>query len=381
MSVADIEPGEGPHWPADTPTLFDLTARLWKVAAPVRALAVDGHALAVAFSLSDGTIALARASDPEPSEGRVRLAGDSGQRLLLPRTGSFAPPIIVSTGDSAPKPLAPTETGFVTADAAGGLIRLSPRGETRPLAVNLDGRVVAIGADARSGAIAVAAEREVVVLTRNGQPTFRASHAGARVLGLAPGGERVAVGGADGLTLFDIPSGESAHVGCPPPEALEWSPYGDVVALGHDTPGLTLVDVRAGTFHTVANYPRPVRSLAFGGHSQALATSGAFRAVAWSMAALPFGGDGQGAFLAGRAESSPVEAVALHPRRPILAAGRADGSIALAEVGSYGELKLAGPSGEAVSALAFFGDRDDLAIGFAGGSLAIASLPAIMFKC
>ena len=381
MSVADIDQGEGPRFTDETPTLFDLTARLWRLAASVSALAVDGHALAVAFSLGDGTIALACASDPEPSENRVRLAGDSGQRLLLPRSASFAPPVVVSTGDSAPKPLAPTATGFVTADAAGRLIRLSPRGETRPLAVALDGRVVAITADERSGAVAVAAEREVVVLTPNGQPLFRLSLAGARVLGLSPGGDRLAVGGADGLKLVDIASGERAHVGCPAPQVLEWSPDGDVVALGHEMPGLTLVDVRARTCHTVANYPRPVRSLAFGGHSRALATSGAFRAVAWSMAALPFGGDGQGAFLAGRAESSPVEAVALHPRRPILAAGRADGSIALAEVGSYSELKLAGPGGEAVSALAFFGERDDLAIGFAGGSIAIASLPAIMFKC
>ena len=99
------------------------------------------------------------------------------------------------------------------------------------------------------------------------------------------------------------------------------------------------------------------------------------------MAALPIGGDNRGAFLAGQAGPSPVEAVALHPRRPIVAAGRADGSVALAEVGSYGEMALCGPSGEAVTALTFFGERDDLAIGFAGGSLAIASFPAIMFKC
>lgn len=379
MSLAD-HPAESVPLADPTPTLFDLTARLWKAEAGVTALAVDGHALAVAFALADGAIALARAADPEPSEARVRVAGDSGQRLLLPRTGPFAPVATVRTGDGTPKPLAATATGFLTCDAAGGLVRLSPRGEMEPLVVPLAGRVTAIASDLRTGRIAATDGEEVIVLSGPRKAPVHLEIAGADVLSFSPGGDRLAAGGPDGLAIVDLAGGEPAFIACAGPRVLAWSPDGQTIALGHETPGLTLVDPADGTAHTVSAYPGAVSSIAFGGPHNVLATSGAYRAVAWSMAALPRGGDNRGALRAGPVGPAPVTAVALHPRRPILAAGRADGSIALAEIGSPAEMALCGPGGEVVTALAFFGEGDDLAIGFGRASLAIASLPAIMFK-
>lgn len=71
--------------------------------------------------------------------------------------------------------------------------------------------------------------------------------------------------------------------------------------------------------------------------------------------------------------------MAAHPARGLVAAGLANGQVLIAEIGGRDELLLR-QGGEAVTALAFSPDGRHLAIGDAGGTLAIATFPPQLFK-
>ncbi|OWK20359.1 hypothetical protein AJ88_31680 [Mesorhizobium amorphae CCBAU 01583] len=111
----------------------------------------------------------------------------------------------------------------------------------------------------------------------------------------------------------------------------------------------------------------------------ALFASGAFRIAGWSMAAPPVGGEASGALETGRAGLVLVEAVAAHPEKKLIAAGYADGRITIAQIGARDEL-LVRPLGSAVTALAWSGDGQHLAVGAVDGTAAIVTFPSQMFK-
>ena len=99
----------------------------------------------------------------------------------------------------------------------------------------------------------------------------------------------------------------------------------------------------------------------------------------FAMTAPPRDGETSGALETGRAGLVPVETVAAHPTKKLIAAGYANGRIIVAQIGSRDEL-LVKPLGSAVTALAWSGDGRHLAMGTVDGTAAIVTFPAQMFK-
>ena len=163
-----------------------------------------------------------------------------------------------------------------------------------------------------------------------------------------------------------------------PVERVVWSDDGGFLAASCGEAGLALVGLSDGRFGAIGGFPAPPRSIAFSGPADALVASGAHRIAAWDLDRPPFDGDRSGALETGRAGMVAVVAVAAHPRRRLVAAGYANGQIAVAEIGRRDELILK-PSGPAPAALAWSADGRMLAIAAEDG-VSLVTLPDALFK-
>ena len=124
----------------------------------------------------------------------------------------------------------------------------------------------------------------------------------------------------------------------------------------------------------MSGYPQKTQSFSFSRNGRWLATSGAEAVVLWPF----FGGGPMGkppTELAGVPDSVCTR-VAFHPQHEIVAAGFADGTVLMSDVGSRRVLPVCGAGRGAVSALAFSSDGSALAFGTSTGRMAILDIAA-----
>ncbi len=357
------------------PSLVDLIGRSWDLPGAVGEAVFNRHGSTVAF-LGGGTLALAPVADPERAETRIRVAVDSGRQSIMPRRKPVPPAPQVR---DVLGPIAPYgDRSFLAASArTGGLVSITPRGQVVPLALDLGGPVAAMAAHPTASDVAVAVGGTVHLLTE-AEPGAAArfdAEAPVTALAYAPDGRTLAVGreGAVALRAGGDWAGGVAFDGVP--EHLSFSPDGRLMACGLREPGFVVVRLADLTGETVADYPTPVRSFAWSVAAGALATSGAFRTVAW---ALDEDGLGEGLSV-GRNGLVIVERVAASPDRPLVAVGYASGLLCVAKVGESDEMMLR-PDGGAITALAWAADGTHLAVGDALGTCCLLAFPAGVFK-
>lgn len=372
---------------APPPSLLDLLARQWRRPAAVVGACFNADGSAVAFADVDGTLALAALSDAEPAARRLHTSLESARTTIRPRQKAVLPPVIVDSLGDRPLPLTTyRRSSFVVAEGGGRLASVTPRGQVAFLDLRLGRPVAALDHHAGTGQTACAAGGEVAVFPDD-EPTaaLRFEHETAPVTALAfsPDGSELAAAHAAGLSRWrlgkalgerrDLPFAGSAT-------SVSWSPDAAWIACGLAETGFMLARCADDARSPVPGHPTPVRSLAWSGSAGALATSGAFRPMTWSMAAPPLAGDTRGALTTGRAGLVVVEAVAAHPRRDLLAVGYANGMLSVVQIGRPDELLLRPEGGGAVTALAWSGDGRHLAFGSAEGAAALVELPPGMFK-
>ena len=124
----------------------------------------------------------------------------------------------------------------------------------------------------------------------------------------------------------------------------------------------------------MSGYPQKTQSFSFSRNGRWLATSGAEAVVLWPF----FGGGPMGkppTELAGVPDSVCTHVV-FHPQHEIVAAGFADGTVLMSDVGSRRVLPVCGAGKGAVSALAFSSDGTALAFGTATGRMALVDIAA-----
>jgi WD40 repeat protein len=264
------------------------------------------------------------------------------------------------------------------------VVHLTSGGELAETPVKVGGAVVSIDHCGRTGITAVSNGDDVFLSQSLGHPAKLAHGKASRIDGLAfsPNGRNLAFASAEGLSAWKVDGAAGAlrEISFPARvQSIRWSGDGTWLACALESGGFGLVSMVDGGSAIVAGFPAPVRTACWSAAANALVTSGAFRITAWSMSAPPLGGDNSGALETGRAGLFAVETVAAHLDKKLVAAGYADGRIAVAQIGGRDELVVR-PSGGAVTALAWSGDGRHLAAGAADGSAAIVTFPPQMFK-
>lgn len=354
------------------PSLLDLIGRSWTLPGGVTEACFNRDGSAVAFA-GGGRLAIATVADPERPETRMRRAADTGRQTILPRKNPVRP---AAEADGLTGPVVPWGgKSFLTA-GANGLISVTPRAQAVPVAAPLDGPALAIARDPSSSAVAVGDATGLVILPDDAGDAPQRHDLGQPVTALAyaPDG-LLAIGDADGVALWVDGMMIQRLSLDQAPAAFGWSHDGGWLAVGFFEPGLALVRPANGFIDLNPDYPTAVASFGWSKPAGVFATSGAFRAIAWTLTPDGLGDPVE----AGRGGLVVVDRVAASPDRPLLAVGYNNGLVCLNKIGTREEMMLR-PLGAAITSLAWSPDGTHLAFGDAEGQATLIAFPPDLFK-
>lgn len=366
---------------AETATLYELFARRWTVGTAVTSTAFDPAGRAAAFALADGALAIAPLSDIEPPQDRCRVALDEGRTTISPRRKPVPPLTNVIVSD-APVHLAPFGTsGFVASDH-GRLLCASASGVTRVVS-SQDAPIDLIASVSGEG-ILTASGGSIMFYDSNGEIVWLQERVGghASAMAVSPDGRCFAIG-ADGCLLvrtFGPRPEPAASFDLGSISALSWSPDGSWLAASVVNAGVVLVRLADAWIVRIPTYPATVASLSWSADSRVLVTSGAYRIIAWDVSSLADDSERPTNLATGRARFVLADTVDIHPARQLVAAGYADGMVAVARIGHSDELVVRPPGRGAVHALRWSSDGQHLAVGTSEGEAAIVTFPPHVFK-
>jgi len=365
-------------------TLFGLLARSWQMDAAVCDIALDAGGGAVAFALADGSIALAILEDSEPASKRIRVSVEHGGVSIQPRTETLPPLTHVNALDGVPAAVAAhVDRGFVFVDASGALTGLTAEGEQVALGASAGGPACAITAAAKTGQLACTGCDGRVTVFGKGDLRGRVlpGDVPAHFARYSPRGDVLAVSHENIVTLWNTVDAPVKLAEVPVagrPLTLAWSPDGALLGCGEEA-GAGIVQTSGAEPVVLADYPSSVRSIAWSFDDRALVTSGAFRIIAWPRDRLAPDST-PSTIETGRAGLAAVDAVATHPKKPLVAAGYENGILVIAEIGKPDEMPIKSEGQGAISVIRWTGDGQHLAFGTDRGLAAIVELPRQLFK-
>ena len=235
-----------------------------------------------------------------------------------------------------------------------------------------------LDASAATGLVAFACGREVHVrdlADAKFERMFRHERSVA-ALAFDAKGRRLAAASYGGVLLWYARIAEQkpqmlkwagSHIG------VVWSPDGRFVVSSMQENALHGWRLSDSKDMRMGGYPAKVRSLAFLSRGRLMASSGAPAAVIWPFAGAD-GPMGKEAAEVGFQEGSEVCRVAAAPAGSMLAGGRTDGSVWVADLAGQAVRALVGPGGAPVSALAMSADGTRLAFGDEAGRADVLEL-------
>jgi len=349
-----------------TRPLLDMLGARWRVGVPAAAVAWDEATGLAGFALGDGTLALAH---PVWEGAPVLRPRDGGGAELVPGTAPAPPAARVKAHRGAGLAVAADpDGGFLTGGTDGRVTCVRADGSLRAIA-HLDGAATLVAAGPGQ-CRACAAGR--IVHRLGGAASRIAVPAPVTSLALDPSGGRLAIGYDGGITLWA--GGDAPRVLAAPGvhNGLCWNP--DQTLLASFAPEGTLRAWRLpDTTPLVITTAAPIAALGPLAGGNAFAAGAGGRVICWRTAAAE-------PSACGVPNQSVVTRIACHPRRTLVAAGYANGTVVLCQPDSPALLFLRAAGEGAVSALAFAPAGDRLAIGTDGGEIAVLALPDLLFR-
>jgi WD40 repeat protein len=309
------------------------------------------------------------------------MALDEGRTTISPRRKPVPPLTKVIISD-APLQLVSLGTAGFIANDRGRLLSVSASGVTRVAANH--GSPIDLVASVKAGGVLAASGGSIIFYDSNGDVGWLQERSGgnASAMAVSPDGRRFAVG-ADGCLLvraFGPRPEPAASFELGPISSFSWSPDGSWLAASVAKAGIVLVRLADARIVRIPNYPATVTSLSWSLDSRFLVTSGAYRTIAWDVSCLNEASDQPISLATGCARFVLVEAVDMHPERPLVAAGYDDGMVVVARIGEPDELVVKPPGRGAIRALHWSRDGQHLAFGTSDGEAAIVTFPPHIFK-
>ena len=322
-----------------------------------RTRTVAGHVTGCAFDRADRLVGFVT------GEGSVHMTPRDGQDWTD-----------VAAHDGAILSLAADVVagGFLTGGDDGVLNRVS----NEAVAIGSFGGRGVDGVAASFGLIAAAVGKRVLLMSAQGAVLKTLEHP-STVTGVVfdAKGKRVAASHYNGVSLWFVASRSDV------PRLLEWKgshiavaihPGGEAVVSSMQENALHGWRLSDGHNMRMSGYPTKTVSLSFSRTGKWLATSGAEAVVLWPF----FGGGPMGKvpLELGAGTGAVCTRVVCHPSKDMLAAGFADGSVLIADVGTERLLPVCAAAGSPVSALAWSGDGATLAFGTQAGQASVVDL-------
>lgn len=367
-------------------TLFELLARSWNTSAAITSMVLNADQSAIAYCLSDATIAVAAITDNDPIEQRVHVNAEDGRTAIRPRTAPARPLISVDVDTGAPSLLGQLgEEDFITGVPNGPLYRISAEGEKTKLGIAVKAPITATDYCINSHSLAIVGGSTVTLFKGEELATgLTIDQVGTiSAIRCSPAGDAIAVAHESGLTIWSMQTGGrkiADFVFSGNPNALSWSPDGRWLAAPLADGGFQLMDVRGGNTNSLTDYPDPVNTIDWNTKANALVTSGAYRVTAWSMEAAPLKDRRSGALESGTTGLVPVSAVVSHPDRNLVAAGYKNGFLVVVQLGARDELVLNSEDRGAITDLVWTRDGKHMALATSKDVAAIISIPEQLFK-
>ncbi len=358
--------------------LFDLIARDWQLASPATGITFNSGSTAVAFACADGTIYLAATADKESPNTRVRRAIDTGRLTIAPRNKAFAPLKAADfTEGRSTSVVQHGAVNFAFAKADGRINTLTPGGIAVHLPAKAPRPIDAVAFSPDGAKLAFAYGSKLYLTASNTDQSFGLNAlAPITELAFSPDGSTLAAAHQGGVTRWSVSATEQLPTETPlagSPTGLMFSDDGAWLAVTLQSDGFCLIDAATNTAYPHGNFPAPVRVVGFGGPTNSVVASGAFRVAAWSL-------DDQRDVMSGKAGLVLINAVAACPTRNLVAVGYANGLLSLAEIGRPSEILLREDTGAGITAMAWSPNGTFMALAGADGSAALVELPDSMFK-
>jgi WD40 repeat protein len=358
--------------------LFDLIARDWKLASPVTGVTFNQACTAVAFACADGAVHIAATADKESPDSRVRRAIDTGRLTIAPRNKAFAPLKTADYTEGRSTAVVPHgAANFAFAKANGRINTLTPGGVAVHLPAKATRPISAVALTPDGACMAYAQGGDVYVTASDADQKNRlTAPAPVTALAFSPDGKTLAASHQNGVTRWSVAALDQPPVETPiagSPTGLLFGDDGRWLAAPLQSDGFVLIDTASNAAYPHANFPAPVRSIAFGSPTNSVVAAGAFRVAAWGL-------DDQRDIMSGKAGLVLINSIATCPTRNLVAVGYANGLLSLAEIGRPAEILLREDTGVGITAMAWSSNGTYLALAGADGSAALVEFPDSMFK-
>lgn len=375
----------------EQPSLFDLLCRRWDLSSPVIALAFTPNSGSVAFLDRDGRFWQTTTADPESPNHRMRVAGDTGRMTISPRRKP-PPELQPFALEDRITCFAPLQTDrFAVGCETGRLVSVTSTGRITALAREEEALEAICSAGSAQGIIASAGgtirhhpsdgRTSQIIRIGTGHVTALASTSdGASVAWLDDAGVGIGFNGIDTDIRIPLESEPDART----TSSLAWNRRGDWLGVASGGRAISLAQFGNRYLRQTLSrkdYPAPVTEMSWSDNGDLLATNGAFRAIVWDVAGIDNDIGGVAAtIVTGRPRLIPVSAIALHPRKPLVAVGYENGSIIVAQVGEQQELVISETLWECPTSMRWSSDGHHLAMGTQGGMAAVLTFPPTFFK-
>jgi len=273
----------------------------------------------------------------------------------------------------------PDRTALLTSGEDGRVCRTDHSGEPVEIAA-VPRKWIGCVASSRSRDIAYAAGRSVWVSGESGPPREMQHVRNVAGIGFSPNGTHIAVARYGGITVHAV-NGDA------PPVELEWkgiyaglsfSPDGRfLLAFMQDEVlhGWRLPHASEDARHfRMTGYPSRIKDWSWSAGGHWLATSGAGSAIVWPFEG-PDGPMGSTALEIGTPREAMVSAVAFHPSRAAVAIGYANGALAVASIDGADEQPLRTAGRGAITALCWHAGGTRIAFGSDVGECGVTDVP------